>query len=230
MQREILFIEDALFFVTGQFGCSTTDEALFNEDGEWVDADAPHRYLVSRSFKGWNEQCHLFCSECGDTIVGTPRRILIENWCPCCESTLYDNDDKRWLEKLGFELYRQRVTRFQELSVNNYIQFVDTRTLSDPQGQDVSDAVVQHLYPVRNGFEDQVDETIIGSPMNLRMVAFADSFNKRHQSLPSLAKLVNRYSAFVATKPEWLENAERLDGGIAAAAMHTAEARFVEVL
>ena len=196
----------AVVFLTGeQFGVSVCDESLMTDDG-WVDDDAPDRYDRDRlNYKGWSEPGKLYCATCWTPVLGVPRDILAANWCRTCNSQLYPADDEDRLDSLGYEIYRDRVTRYMQIAVRHFAGQIPGNEHLRPNGGVAHGYHKDHIYSVRDAFENDVIEHVVSSPPNLRVLPSRKNVSKGRKSGCTLEELLGSYNSFVAVHDEWVD-------------------------
>ena len=195
---------EAVLLTGEQFGVSVENKSLLGDNG-WIDDDAPRRYAEDRYYyKGWGVTGRLYCAKCWSSIVGVPRGIIARNWCESCNSQLYAADNEQKLDFLGLEIYRDRVTRYMQLAVRRLGKLIEGSEHISAEGGMKPGYHKDHIVSVREGFENDIDELIISSPPNIRVLAAQNNLSKGRRSGCSLKQLLDRYQAFLSKHPEWL--------------------------
>lgn len=151
----------------------------------------------------WNEPANkLRCRRCQNLLPGVPREILIANWCPSCSDCPYDINDSERLDFHGYQLYRGRVNELTDLSVLAFPDLIP----GDPGG-----AHRDHMVSVRDGFENNVPDTAIASPINLQWLPPSENLRKQRKSCVTIEELKTNYSRFAQSYPAWLHLVEWME-------------------
>jgi hypothetical protein len=191
-------------YLTGYiFNVSTRDERLPAES-KCVGTTSGGGCLlqIKTDYRGWTKEGKLYCRRCWASLVGTPREIMHRNWCESCTTNLYPEDDT-WLDMRGFELYRELVTRFMGLAVRRYLQFIEGCEHLLPNGRMRQGYHKDHIYSVRDAFENDISPFVVSSPPNIRMIEGKPNISKGRKSTCTLEEMLAKYDAFLQVNPEW---------------------------
>lgn len=212
MERDELRGLEVVILTGPDFGVSTRNESLL-VDGEWIDKDAPNRCHADRmNYRGWTRAGRLYCRKCWSPILGIPRDIIQRNWCASCKSRLYAPDDDEHFDLLGYEIYRRdRVTRYMGLAVRSFRDLIEGAEHIWPNGLMDPGYHKDHIFSVRDAFENDIQECVVSSPPNLRVVTGRKNISKNRKSDCMLEELLEEYERFLLDHPEWLELVKRSD-------------------
>ena len=210
MAKEELRGMEAVFLVGLTFNVAIHNDSLL-VDGKWVDSTAAERHWQDRlNYRGWAKEGKLYCRKCWGALVGVPREIIGRNWCDTCSLQLYPEDDA-WLDRIGFELYREQATRYMGLAVRKCRQLVEGCEHLLPNGRMRQGYHKDHIYSVRDGFENDVPPFVVSSPPNIRMIGGKPNLSKGRKSACTLEEMLGGYSSFLEVYPEWPQLAEQFD-------------------
>jgi len=140
-------------------------------------------------------------------FVAQPINIVQSGHCPVCgrtEVTPFNPQERRELN--AKEAYRRIVKAYSDRAMRYYlIQYWDNlRSINKGRLH------IDHIFPVSRGYDEEVPEIVIGSPVNCRLVAKRHNLRKATKPGQSLDQLRRRYEAFIAEFPEWAESANVL--------------------
>jgi hypothetical protein len=114
------------------------------------------------------------------------------------------------LDARGFELYRDWVKQFTTLATRKYLQFVEGAEHFLPNERMREGYHKDHIFSVRDGFENDVPEHVISCPPNICMIQGKSNLAKGRKSNCTLGELLAKYDAFLQKTPEWPEVITRL--------------------
>jgi hypothetical protein len=158
-------------------------------------------------YHGWTKAGILYCRRCWAAFAGIPRDVIRRNWCETCNAELYPNDDI-WLDMRGFELYRELATLYMGLAVRKYLQSIEGCECFLPNGRIREGFHKDHIYSVRDAFENDVSPFVVSAPSNLRMIDGKPNLSKGRKSDCTLEAMLAMYDAFLQAHPEWPEGAK----------------------
>lgn len=174
-------------------------------NGEWIDSTAAQRYADDRfNYKGWDKPGKLYCHKCWSQLLGRPKEIIIRNWCDFCKAKLYP-DDEKWFDQTGFFLYRDQATRYMGLAIRKYWKLIDRCEHLCENGRMEEGYHKDHIYSVRDAFENNVPDIVVSSPLNVSIVKSEKNLSKGRNSHCSLDELYAKYGEFLHDYPEWPE-------------------------
>jgi hypothetical protein len=168
-----------------------------------------YRCQIWSDYHGWTKEGKLYCGKCRAPLVGVPREIIRRNWCEACGAQLYPEDDS-WLDMRGFDLYRERATIYLGLAVRKYRHLLEGCERLLPNGRMQQGDHKDHIYSVRDGFENDVPPFVISGPPNIRVIHGGPNQSKGRKSDRTLGEMLARYDVFLRANPEWPELAEQL--------------------
>ena len=146
---------------------------------------------------GWNNLTDTVrCVRCDHRFVGSPRQILLDNWCSACGTHLYDSNDYERLDFLGYELYCSRVNELTDLAKLVFRHLILGPTIGSH---------VDHIVSKRDGFEHAGSEQLLASPVNLVRLPSSVNLRKGAKSGMLIEELDGRYEAFISKNPAWIE-------------------------
>ncbi len=194
-------------YLTGYiFNVSTTDERL-PAKGKCIGTTSKGGQLlqIQTDYHGWTKEGKLYCRKCWASLGTVPREIMRRNWCETCNAKLYSEEDT-WLDMRGFELYRDWVTRYMRIAVHKYLQCIEGCEHLLPNGWCMQeDYHKDHIYSVRDGFENDIPPSVVSAPPNLRMIHGKPNLLKGRKSDRTLEEMLAKYNAFLQVHPEWPE-------------------------
>ena len=200
--------EEVLYLTNFLFNVSMSNDSLM-VDGKWVDSTAADRHSQDRfNYRGWTKIGKLYCRKCWASLIGVPREIIRRNWCESCSGQLYPEDDA-WLDKRGFELYREQVTQFMGLAVRKGPQLMEGRENLSPNGRTREGYHKDHIYSVRDAFENGIPPFVVSAPPNIRMIEGKPNLSKGRKSDCTLEEMLAKYDAFLQVHPEWPGTAQQ---------------------
>ena len=210
MKKDVLRGLEVVFLTGEQFGVS--DQHPDGLDNRKIREVKPGIFVAGvANYRGWSAPGRLYCLKCKSPLIGIPREIMIHNCCDLCGSNLYDADNAERLDLLGFEIYRHRATRYMRLAVRHFRDMIDGAERILPRGGMVKGFEKDHTYSVRDGFDNAIDEFVVSSPSNIRVIRTADNLAKGKKSDCTVDDLLEGYDAFVSLHPEWRELVARSD-------------------
>jgi hypothetical protein len=159
-------------------------------------------------YHGWTKEGKLYCRRCWTSLGGTPREIMRRNWCGGCNATLYP-DNETWLDMRGFELYRDLAKLYMGLAVRKHAQLIEGCQHLLPNGFMREGYHKDHIYSVRDGFENDISPIVVSSPPNLRMIEGKPNLSKGRKSACTLEEMLAKHDAFLQANPEWPAVAEQ---------------------
>ena len=171
---------------------STSDEVFFVAGHAGVSDSIPSKPICD--YNGWSEPGELYCKKRGHLLMGIPREILRQNWCPSCCSRLYPVDDLKWLDTMGYWLYRTRVDGFTRYAIDFFSDLIPGETF---------ESHIDHILSVRDGFEHGTPETVVAAPVNLRWIPASTNLRKGRKSEKAIEELIDEYTAFAQQHPVW---------------------------
>lgn len=198
-------------YLTGlAFNVAITDERLpakIKYVGTTSKGDSLHQ--EQSDYHGWTKEGKLYCRRCWTSLAGIPREIMRRNWCEACGAALYPEDDA-WLDMRGFDLYRELVKLYTGLAVRKYLQSIEGCENRLPNGRMREGYHKDHIYSVRDGFEDDISPFAVSAPPNLRMIQGKPNLSKGRRSDCTLKEMPAKYYAFLQVHPEWPALTEQL--------------------
>ncbi|MBC7852791.1 MAG: hypothetical protein IAF94_05085 [Pirellulaceae bacterium] len=201
----------AAVFLTGeQFGVKTQHPQ--EHEYETIYKTRNQTIAIDANYQGWTAPGKLYCVQCWNPLVGIPREIIAANWCKTCQQPLYDisRDDDRF-DYFGNYIYRDRVTRLTAIAVRQYRNLISGAESIGPSGSMKTGSQKDHIFSVRDGFELDIDEAVIASPINVRVIPKSRNLQKNRKSEITQDELRRRYADFLAVNPVWIEQAKISD-------------------
>ena len=144
-------------------------------------------------------------------MEGIPQEIIERNRCESCGATLYRADDDELLDRQGFDIYRDRVLRYMALAVRRLPDRIEGSEHFRPNGGIEDGYHKDHVYSVRDGFENDVEDSVISSPSNLQVKHARKNLSKGRRSGCTLEELREQYDKFPSDCTEWLELVKESD-------------------
>ncbi len=185
------------------FGISMHNDSLMR-NGRWIDKDAPRRNAEDLyGYRGWTSLSKLYCVKCWSPIVGVPREMRRRNWCESCHSQLYAADDEGWLDLQGRSIYRDRATRYMQVAVRRFASLMEGSEHCRPNGTIDDGFHKDHMFSVRDAFESDIEECVVSSPPNIRVLPARANSSKGRESSGSCGSLRQSYATFLSQFPEW---------------------------
>lgn len=200
---------EAVYLTGLAFNVSTTDERLLAQS-KCIGTTSKGGVMVQiqTGYHGWTKEGTLYCNKCWASLVGIPREIMRRNWCETCSAPLYPDDDA-WLDMRGFDLYRELVKLYMAIAVRKYLQSIMGCEHLLPNGRMREGYHKDHIYSVRDGFENDIPAFTISAPPNLRMIEGKPNLSKGRKSACTLEEVLAGYNAFLQVNPEWPEVADK---------------------
>jgi len=212
MSKQVITGLEVVFLLSREFGVTDHRDRLRDEDAENGDCVYGENDEDRFNYKGWTKPSQLYCVKCRHLLTGVPRTIVLRNRCDYCGSQLYpDNYDER-LDFLGFAIYRDRVTRYMGIAVRHFPKLIEGFEHLRRNGQVETGFDKDHLYSVREAFEENVAEQIVSSPPNLRVISRQANMAKGRKSGWTQQALGEAYQSFVERHPEWMRLVRESDG------------------
>ena len=183
MAKDVLRGMEVVYLTGYIFNVATTDERLPSQcKCIGINKSGGQLLQIQTDYHGWTTEGKLYCRKCWACLVGMPRDIIRRNWCEGCNAKLYPDDDV-WLDSRGFELYRYAVKLYMGLAVRNYLQFIEGRRHVLPNGFMQEGYHKDHIYSVRDGFENDISPLVISAPPNIRTIEGKPNLSKGRKSL-----------------------------------------------
>jgi len=201
MQKDVLRGEEVLVVTGEQFGVATQHPT---NDRERRQIGRSAFTIGAFNYRGWSVAGKLYCAKCWSALVGIPRAILQRNWCDNCNSRLYPADDGEWLDWIGYRLYRGHVARYTQVAAKGFPQLIAGSHNLWRNGVAAPGHDLDHIYSVRDGFENNVPEIEISAPPNIQVLPTRANIAKGRTSGLTLQELGERYAHFLSEHPEWL--------------------------
>jgi len=203
MRKEELRGLEVLVLVDRVFGVSWHDKSLMR-NGRWIDKDAPRRNSENLyNYRGWVQLGKLYCVKCWSPIIGIPREILARNQCESCNSQLYRADDEEWLDLQGYSIFRDRATRYMQLAVRRFASLIEGSEHCRSNGTIDDGFHKDHIFSVHEAFENDIEECVVSSPPNIRILPARTNSSKGRKSGVSIDSMRQSYSTFLLQFPEW---------------------------
>lgn len=200
MAREEIRGLETVFLTGSQFGVANEYSSIL-VNGDWIDS-TNHKSDDRFNYRGWNKPSKLYCQKCHAMLVGIPREIIQNNWCEFCKCKLYKEDDF-CLDQMGLWLYRDKVTLYMRLAVQKYRQVIDGGQNIFPNGLMENGFHKDHIYSVRDAFENDIPEFVVSAPPNIRVMQGKKNISKGRKSDCTLDEILAKYDKFLQQYPEW---------------------------
>jgi hypothetical protein len=164
-------------------------------------------------YRHWDRREDVLFTCCGTQENGIPRDIVRRNWCPHCNKAVYSAADLQQFDREGFLIYRFRVSRYTASAIRTYSHLIPGADILKRKWDDSGEAVTgfdyhkDHIFSIRDGFEQDVPASVIGSPVNIRVVWWEDNVIKNRKSEMTLTALLDAFETFLSEHPRWKRTA-----------------------
>ncbi len=137
----------------------------------------------------------------------SPLTIVESGVCPKCKKVEFTPFNGEWRREANAkDAYRAIVTAYSQRAMR-YLVECWWKVRRDNKGR----RHIDHIFPVARGFQHGIEEHIIGSPVNCRLLSAKANLSKGSKPGQSLEQLLSRYDAFAAKDPYWKHLPEYLD-------------------